>query len=377
MRSWRSAILTSPSFPNSHSPNPGCMEVYVNGAWRSPETLGDVAAELLSASEKQAVEFIRAWREGKSTFEFRTSGSTGEPKPVSFTRQMLEASARLSIDALGLTPGMNALVSLDTRFVAGAMMIVRGLVGGMNLILHEPTSNPLKGVAERVDFLAVVPLQLRAMLHESVEELDQLSTVIIGGAPLDEELAATLEQRRPRIFATYGMTETLTHIALRKLNGPDRQRAFYPLTGVRPTLDNRGCLVIEALHLGPSPVVTNDLAAFTADGGFQILGRVDEVINSGGYKVHPRIVEEVAVQILKSLGVDSRFFVAGLPDPLLNQKVCLVIEGSPLPESVEAQLRSRLQAALKKYELPREILYRKSFVETATQKIDKRATIVG
>jgi O-succinylbenzoic acid--CoA ligase len=270
---------------------------------------------------------------------------------------------------------MNALVSLDTRFVAGAMMIVRALVGGMNLLLREPTSNPLKGLKERVDFLAVVPLQLRAILQESVEELDQLSTVIIGGAPLDEDLVPALEQRRPRFFATYGMTETITHIALRKLNGPDRQRAFYPLPGVRTSLDERGCLVIEALHLGSAPRVTNDLAELTSDGGFQIKGRIDEVINSGGYKVHPSFVEEAAGQILKSLGVYSRFFAAGLPDPLLSQKVCLVIEGSPLPTPVESQLRSRLQDALKKYELPREILYRKSFIETATQKIDKRATM--
>lgn len=351
------------------------MEVYVNGAWRRPETLGDVAMERLGASEKQAVDLIRAWKEGKSTFEFRTSGSTGEPKPVSFSRQMLEASARLSINALGLKPGMNAMVSLDTRFVAGAMMIVRGLVGGMNLNLCEPTSNPLKGMKERVDFLAVVPLQLHAILQESVTEFDQLSIVIIGGAPLDEELIPKLEQRRPRIVATYGMTETLTHIALRKLNGPDRQRAFYPLPGVRISLDVRDCLVIEASHLGPSRVVTNDLATFTPDGGFQILGRADEVINSGGYKVHPRRVEQAAGQVLKSLGVNSRFFATGLPDPVLNQKVCLVIEGAPLPETVEAQLRSLLQAALTKYELPREILYRKSFVETATQKIDKHATM--
>jgi O-succinylbenzoic acid--CoA ligase len=255
------------------------------------------------------------------------------------------------------------------------MMIVRALVGGMNLIVREPTSNPLKGLAERVDFIAVVPLQLRVLLQESVKELDQLSTVIIGGAPLDEELVPVLEQRRPRFFATYGMTETLTHIALRKLNGPDRQRAFYPLPGVRTSLNERGCLVIEALHLSSSPIVTNDMAELNVDGSFQILGRADDVINSGGYKVHPRGVEEAAGQILKSLGINYRFFATGLPDPVLSQKVCLVIEGGPLSASVEAALRSRLQDALKKYELPREILYRKSFVETATQKIDKRATL--
>ncbi|MBL7850728.1 MAG: AMP-binding protein [Cyclobacteriaceae bacterium] len=351
------------------------MQVYVQGAWRNPETLGSLNQASLGESTQHAVNFIRAWNEGKSSFEFQTSGSTGTPKRMTFSRRSLENSARLTLRSLGLQPGMNALVTLDTRFVAGAMMLVRGLVGDLNLILQEPSSHPLQQLPGPVHFLALVPLQLKTLLQESRQELDQVATVIIGGAPLEDELIPWLENMHPQFYATYGMTETLTHIALRKLNGPGKQNAIYPLPGVHISLDERGCLIIEAGHLDTSRVVTNDLAILTPDGGFQILGRADEVINSGGVKVHPRAVEAATGQVLKSLSITSRFFVAGIPDPLLHEKVCLVMEGTPLPSDTEHQLLDRLRDQLNKYELPRQIIYRMKFAETATQKIDKRATL--
>lgn len=351
------------------------MQVNVDGTWRNPDRLEEVSSTSLGESQRYALEFIRAWNSGKSFFEFRTSGSTGDPKPITFSRSSLESSALFTIRALGLKPGMNSLVCLDTRFVAGAMMLVRALMGHMNLILREPSSDPLKDLNITVDFAAFVPLQLNTCLQHSRVAFGKLSAVIIGGAPVDDAFVSALPAESPRIYATYGMTETLTHIALRKLNGADRQPCFYPLPGIRIEKDERGCLVIHASHLGDVPVVTNDLATFTPDGGFHILGRADEVINSGGYKVHPRTVESAAGRILRDLGIQVRIFVAGVSDPQLHQRVCLVVESQPLPPTVESALRDRLPLELKKFELPREIIYRDRFVETATQKIDKRATL--
>lgn len=353
------------------------MHVHVAGAWRDPDSVRGIDAKSSGVSVTNALNFINAWNEGQLYFEFHTSGSTGPPKPIRFSREMMEASARLSIQALGLKPGMNALVSLDTRFVAGGMMLVRGLVGGLPLILCEPSSNPLKQVEETVDFLAVVPLQLKALLEESPQALDRVAIVIIGGAPLDEEVISKLASKQSQFFATYGMTETLTHIALRKLNGPDRQQFFYPLPGVRTSLDDRGCLVIQASHLGPGSIVTNDLAMLLPDGGFRIDGRVDDVINSGGHKVNTSAVESVVGQVLRSLDIQARFFVAGVPDSLLHQKVCLVIESTPLPEEKEENIFSSLEEKLARFDVPREILYRARFAETPTQKIDKRASLNG
>lgn len=351
------------------------MLVHVAGAWRNPDNLREVDGETLGASVQHALAFIQNWNAGKQEFTFHTSGSTGEPKPITFSRDMLESSARLSIEALALKPGMNALVSLDTRFVAGAMMLVRGLIGNLNLILRNPSANPLKDVKEPVDFLAVVPLQLTTLLKESPADLDRTAIVIIGGASLSEETILELQAKQSRFMATYGMTETLTHIALRRLNGPHRQSCFYPLPGVRMSVDARGCLVIHATHLGSMPIVTNDLVALTLDGGFEVLGRADEVINSGGYKVHPNRVEPAVRAVLQSLGIPSRFFIAGIPDAALQEKVCLVMESQPLSDDLEDRLKSLMQEQLPRYEAPRTILYRSRFIETSTQKIDKRATL--
>jgi O-succinylbenzoic acid--CoA ligase len=159
------------------------------------------------------------------------------------------------------------------------------------------------------------------------------------------------------------------------LNGPSRQGHFYPLPGIQVRLDDRGCLVVHALHLGIPPVITNDLARLETDGGFTITGRYDEVINSGGVKVQPRRVEAAAEQALSALGIRCRYFAIGVPDEQLHQAVCLVLEGSPLPTTVEDTLKENLSRLLGKYEVPREIYYSAHFTETATQKVDRQGSL--
>jgi O-succinylbenzoic acid--CoA ligase len=351
------------------------MRINVRGTWWQSDALSSIDLRSLSDSEAAAIRLLADWDNGKLEFTFRTSGSTGPPKSVTFGRSQVAASAQLSIDALGVKKGMTALACLDTNFVAGAMMVIRSVVARMDLIVREPVRNPLKELDEAVDFLAVVPMQLAALMDESLAQLNNVSVIIVGGSPIPDAIVPRLQTLRPACFATYGMTETLTHVALQRLNGPERERSFHLLTGISASLDDRGCLVIEAPHLGPGPLHTNDLAEWTDDGGFRILGRSDDVINSGGVKIQSGRVEYAVGLALQQMGMACRYFVTSVPDELLKESAALVLEGSPMPGKVENDLKRLLASMLNKFEVPRHLLYTPRFMETATQKVDRKATM--
>ncbi len=351
------------------------MRVNVSGSWWQTDALGSVPKATLQPSEIEAIRLLEEWNRGREEFTFITSGSTGAPKAMSFRRHQLEASAKMSIQALGLKSGMTALACLDTRYVAGAMMVVRTAVAKMHLIIRNPSSNPLKDLDWTVDFLAVAPLQIAALLDESLGQLNKTAVVIVGGGPIPNSMIPRLQRVAPACFATYGMTETLTHVALRRLNGKRPQTSFHLLPTVSAHADDRGCLVIEAPHLGPKPIETNDLVEWTKDGGFRVMGRIDSVINSGGIKVQPARVERAVEQVLTKLSIARRYFVAGVPDERLYESVVLVTEGLPFTITQEEELKKLLASKLGKFEMPRLLLYCPRFVETATQKIDRIATL--
>lgn len=350
------------------------MRIYVGGAWRPIDSIDTIDARPIDETERAGIHFIREWQAGKHSFTFHTSGSTSAPKPISFRRDQLMASAKLSIESLQLKPGMNVLVCLDPRFVAGALMLVRCLVNSMNIILQRPSSRPFSAWHETVDLVALVPMQVDILLKEDLAVLDRPMIVIIGGAPLNEQLARKLQHVKATCYATYGMTETLTHIALRKLNGPGKQHGFHLLPGIEAKSNEQGCLVIQAPHLDAT-LVTHDLAEWLTPDSFRILGRSDEVINSGGVKIHPTHVEGMVERAMDELGHVFRFFIAGRPDASLGEHVCLIIEGKPLAKPVEAALLGHINQWLSPYERPRQVEYITQFAETTTQKIDRRTTL--
>jgi O-succinylbenzoic acid--CoA ligase len=351
------------------------IRVKVGNQWITVDSLLNDMIKGTNDAEVKAFAFIRRWTLGQQEFTYQTSGSTGTPKTITFTRSQLEASARITIDALNLQPGMTALVCLNTDFVAGSMMLVRCLVAGMNIIVRPPSSNPLKGVQDSIDFAAFVPLQVSTLLKDEPEQLDRIANIIIGGAPIPSSLALVLQSRPGSYFATYGMTETLTHVALQRMNGPDRQATFHLLPGISAIADKRGCISIVAKHLGDSPITTNDLVEFVSPTDFRILGRIDNVINSGGYKIHTTQLEEVIHQGLVKLGLSQRFLVFGKPDDQLGEQVCLLLEGEHMGKAAEAALTGELLGLLQKYEMPKSYFYLKKFKETPTQKINRHATL--
>jgi o-succinylbenzoate---CoA ligase len=337
-----------------------------------------IYSDSLSDFQKTSLNFCSEWLNGKETFTLQTSGSTGTPKKISVTRHQLKASAQLTISALALKKNDISLVCLDTRYIAGVMMIVRSLEAGMNMILVDPATNPLEKIDENtsIDFTAFVPLQLETILKSpDSKKLNQIKIALIGGAALNRKTVKDIEVMKCNFYATYGMTETLSHIALQKLNGKDAQDYFAVLPGIILSKDERGCLIIQAPHLSNEPIVTNDLIEFITSSQFRWLGRVDNIINTGGVKVIPEKIEDSIGILFEELSISNRFFVAALPDDLLGQSVNLFIEGNRLGLQTEELIHEKINQSLSKFERPKSIRYVVKFINTDTGKINKNKTL--
>jgi O-succinylbenzoic acid--CoA ligase len=325
-------------------------------------------------NKENAELFRKEWLEGRSVFCIKTSGSTGAPKVIEIRREQMIASAKKTIKALDLQHGMTSLVCLDVNYIAGTMMVVRSMVAGMNMIVVEPKSDPLEDISDLpIDFAALVPYQLDAILG-SAHQLRNVKKIILGGAPASPDLLDKIRRiKHTTLYATFGMTETLSHIALQRLNGGDPQDCFHTLDGIDISLDDRGCLVIKADYLDSS-VVTNDLVELIDDRSFRWLGRYDNVINSGGVKVIPEKVEQAIGEWLSSNGFDNRFFVTGTPNNQLGTQVVLVVEGWIFKET-EDKLLTGLKEVLSKYEVPKKVVYTNAFAHTPTGKINRKVSL--
>ena len=304
-------------------------------------------------------QFISEWYSTNIEMDLKTSGSTGKPKSISVKKDWMQNSAELTRKTFGLKKGDSALLCMPMKYVAGKMMVVRALELGLDLKVVEPSSNPLKNMDEIIDFAAMVPFQL----ENSLNDLDQVKTLIVGGGQVSQQLIEKLQKISTQIFETYGMTETLTHVAIKPLNGPNISDLFRALDGIRFEKDDRGCLAIHASALNPVPIVTNDLVELIDENSFRWLGRFDNVINSGGIKIIPEVVEAKLTEVIPN----RRFIIAGLPDDSLGQTVVLIVEGDEIDIPIEF---------LDKYEKPKTIHFISEFIETESGKINRVGTIL-
>jgi O-succinylbenzoic acid--CoA ligase len=329
--------------------------------------------------EAKVLDFIRQWLNGTQEFTLTTSGSTGPPSPIVLRRRQLEASARRTADFFDLGPGDRALVCLNCEYIGGMMMLVRGLERNLHLTIVEPHADPFAYVAENAefDFSAFVPLQLKAVLAAGhAARLDKMKSFLIGGAPADAALTQELQPLKAAAWLTYGMTETCSHVALRRLNGPQAGPTFRVLPGIAAGQDERGCLTLRGDVTDDQLIVTNDVVQLSADAHtFEWLGRADFVINSGGVKVPAEKVELVLDVALAEIGASRRCFVAGQPDERLGEVVTAFIEGEALTVEQEIQLKGLLAARLGRYEQPRHFTYLPEFQTTATGKLNRAATL--
>lgn len=334
--------------------------------------------------EAKAVAFCRAWLSGQSTFVLHTSGSTGTPKPIVLNRRQLKASAHLTGKTFGLQPGDRALVCLNVDYVAGVMMLVRGLELGMEMLVIEPSSNPIplpESEANCVDFAAFVPLQMDSMLNkpeQTLPVLNRMKAMLVGGAAVDRSLAERIQAIEAPVFSTYGMTETVSHIAIRRINGPERTELFQALEGVEIGVDERNCLTIKAAATDFKLIQTNDIVELIDHRRFRLVGRADSIINSGGVKIQPERIEAVIADFLANEQESTRFFIAGLPDSKLGQQVALFVESqTDWPKNRVEAIKIAIRQELGAFYVPKRFLYTTAFGETPTGKTDRKAVVAS
>ena len=297
-------------------------------------------------------EFLAQWNDTSDVIEVHTSGSTGKPKRLLVEKRRMVNSARITCDFLGLKEGDTALLCMPLDYIAGKMVVVRSLVSHLHLISVTPSSHPLKDVTQLIDFAAMVPLQVYSSLQEPAERerLMSIRHLIIGGGAIDDSLESQLQQFPNAVWSTYGMTETLSHIALRRISGENSSLWYSPLEGVDVSLSSDSCLEIYAPQVNPEKLHTNDIAELRTlpDGSkeFRILGRKDNVIDSGGIKIQTEEVESILRPHL-SYG----FMITKVSDARLGEAVTLLIE------SDDAYLAlSICKHVLPKHWVPRHVL---------------------
>ena len=305
-------------------------------------------------------DFLTEWNNADDRLLVHTSGSTGKPKPMMVEKARMLNSARITCDFLGLKPGDTALLCMSLDYIAGKMMVVRSIERGLRLVSVKPSGHPLSDDSlGDVDFAAMVPMQVYNSLQipEERERLNRIKHLIIGGGAIDDALAAELSVMPNAVWSTYGMTETLSHIALRRLNGKDASEWYQPFDSVKVSVNEEGCLVINAPLVCPDTLVTNDIVEIK-EGKFRIKGRKDNVICSGGIKIQ---IEEVE-SLLRS-HLTAPFMLAKKKDGKFGEIAVLVTEADDLV-SVEQVCRQ----VLPKYWVPREYLHVAKLPMTETGK---------
>ena len=367
--------LTAPIHSDSSSPRPMSEHLYIDSARVDAESLESFARGL--TSERRAVlqpllTFLREWWGSEEYVIVQTSGSTGTPKRLQLAKLAMRRSGLRSNRYFQIQAGKRLLLAMDLRYIGAKMMVVRALLAGAELIVVPPSSHPLATLNAAPQFVSLVPLQLHHTLKVPAERerLSQAEQLIIGGGAIHPAVEAQLSTLPVAAYATYGMTETISHIALRRLNGPHASPLFHPLEGVHLSQGSAGELLIEDRLLYPEgPILTtHDLVELHPDGGFTIEGRADNIINSGGIKISPEPIERKL-----SATLDIPLAISWVADAALGQKLVLVLEGDSLPKGFAETLGETFEQLLPPYHRPKEIRCVAQLPHNDNGKLDRQA----
>ncbi len=335
----------------------------LNGlSYTSAEEILNFSSDLIEQGAPYEVSmalFFEEWLNFEDNVLVNTSGSTGTPKEITISKQQMINSAKATGTYFKVGEGTKALLCLSSNYIAGKMMLVRAMVLGWDLHVVAPEKDALVEYDNPYDFVAMVPYQL----FHSLEALDKVKKVIVGGGVISPELIDQLQDKSTEIFATYGMTETVTHVAVRRLNGFAKSTIFSALPEVKFSIDHRGCLVINAPKVSDEEVITNDLVELHSPLSFQWLGRIDNVINSGGVKISP---EEVEAKL--SVYINTPFIICAEDDEALGQRLVLVLERKSQDSPPNY---SNAFSALSKFERPKKVYTLSEFPFTETGKIKR------
>ena len=308
--------------------------------------------------------FLQEWQNDEPTVWVHTSGSTGTPKPLQVEKERMRASARLTCSFLGLKEGDSALLCMPLQYIAGKMVVVRSLVAGLRLLPVAPCGHPLKELTEIPTFAAMIPMQVYNTLQVSEErsKLMEIKHLIIGGGAIDDALGRELKTFPNHVWSTYGMTETLSHIALRRLNGAEASDWYTPFENVRIRLSEENTLIIHAPSVCAEELTTNDIAEINDEGKFRILGRKDNTINSGGVKIQ---IEQVEAALKEHL--DIPFQITARKDAKFGEIVVLLYN----KVKEEADIRRICEEKLPAYWVPKIYLPVEELPLTGTGKPDR------
>ncbi|PKR80940.1 AMP-dependent synthetase [Brumimicrobium salinarum] len=307
--------------------------------------------------------FIDLWNSDNEVISQLTSGSTGNPKEIKIEKWKMEVSAKMTGKFLNLNNCKSALLCMSTQYIGGKMMVVRALQFNLQLYVTNVTRNPLEKITKPIDFAAMVPLQVEHILRENPEKLNLIKYLIIGGAPVSNQLIEQLKQFNCNAYSTFGMTETVSHIALKELK---HTSAPFRAIGHTKLTTKEGRLVITNDELGLNNLETNDIVELINETSFHWLGRSDFVINSGGVKIHPEKIEEKIAETICS----SNFIISSIPDDKLGNKV-VFIGGDELKS---ADLKEKINNLITPYARPKEYFFLSSLHKTPSGKIDRIKT---
>lgn len=310
--------------------------------------------------ESKIAKYIKDWKTGVECIELHTSGSTGRPKSIEIRREYLIHSAKETGRFFNLKNGDRSLLCLPIEFTGGRMMLIRTMVLGLDLVVSEPQVSAIIKQKGLFKFCAMTPLQVSKILEIDSAFFDRIEILIIGGGQIDRQLENELVHLRTNCFATFGMTETISHIALRKIE-ENSHSIFKALPGVSFNVNSENQLTINAPKWGVNNLMTNDMVSLHSKTEFVWEGRIDNVINSGGVKLFPEKIEAVL-----SEGLSGNFFIDKLPDKELGNRMILVVEGKKRKIQLDK---------LEKLEVPKEIFFIPQFLFTETGKVDRKKTV--
>lgn len=332
----------------------------LNGLQYDLQGLLEIAKDLEKSGVHYEIsigKFLQEWLDDTSMILVKTSGSTGKPKKIELEKSHMIASAKATGVFFKLGENKTSLLCLPANYIAGKMMIVRALVLGWNLHIVAPAKDAITQYDNDYDFVAMVPYQV----SYAIKDLNKIQKLIIGGAAISKELEDKLQEVNTEVFATYGMTETITHVAVRRINGLAKSKIYTALPNVKFSLDSRDCLVINAPDISKEQVITNDIVKLITPSSFEWLGRVDNVINSGGVKIFPEQIEEKLSEM-----ISLPFIITSEEDKDFGERMILIFENNgehPIPNFKEAFSK------LSSFERPKKIYTFSKFPYTETGKI--------
>lgn len=312
--------------------------------------------------ESKIYQFIINFLDKKDYIEQLSSGTTGLPKKIKLKKTALVESADNTVNKLNLKWNDKALLCLPVDYIAGKMMIVRSFTAGLNLFLEEPSSKPNLSNYGKIDFCAMVPLQVYNSITNN-SSFNNIRNMIVGGAEIRSDLLALFRDLTNNIYETFGMTETCSHIALRKISGENPDKYFEILPGVTISINKQSCLVIKTSYL-ESEIITNDIVGLIDSKHFIWKGRIDNLINSGGIKIIPEELENFISKIIK-----FECAVLGIKDEKLGQKIVLIVESEK--EVDQEKLLLNLKDHLQSYQVPRIIVVVDKLPRKTSFKIDR------